>query len=304
MIRIKGDEQLNEGMLTIISQLPPIVKDGLNNFITKEDQMRNFRQQVFYAVSENFEFSMDQLHAYALVELLALGININPPYFNPSKIAPNELAQQKANSFLSSYLMNQYVQRLNQIGLNSDLIDEVTVNAGDLYLTQINRLQYNFNHHFNVANYLGELKNRVGLLYEILVKLATSFNKQQRQETIDLLTQIGNELGIINYLQLEQEIFDQPQKFTDQILTGSYPLAFLFAEKEDSSWFKDFFSQKHKPTPEQFEELRQHCYKYGYNSADDIISDMLKQVKIDCQVLPDNSVKEKLLKLITNLETN
>lgn len=300
MYQLQVNEVLNEGLLSICSGLVPMVREGIGEKVVTLP-MKAFHQQVFRALNPDGEFKMDQVHAYAGIELLCLSIEVNQPEFDPSKLNPGYLAHQKANSYLASFLMNRYLNSLNEIGLSESLKTELATSAGDLILSQINRLQYNYNGHFNVANYLTDIDNRLGLVCELLVKEACFYNSKISSETVELLIQIVKQLANIYYLKVELELINDPDKFTQRIIAGNYPLALLFAKKEDPDFFNNFFSQRTKPTTEEFDQLRIKTLELGLKESQNIIDDIIRQVKLDISILAKDQIQANLNQLLNQI---
>lgn len=278
------NEQLSEGFLTLIGQFPPIIREMLD--LKNNQDERDFRFLLFQTVSSAkvSEFTMDQVQTASLVEYLALAVNLNPSFFNPSQSSPADLARMKAGSFAANYLMNRYLNGLDKAGFTSRLIDELSTDAGDLMIAQIQRLQFNYNDHFKVANYLNDLKNRTGLLANILGKQAAA-KITKSEETISLTGEITKNLAVAHHITRENEQIGSDAFLKKQIMIGNYPLALLFAREENPDWFQNFFHQTHKPSEEQFKQAFA-LTRAEIDQAEEMGQELISQALLDIKVLP------------------
>lgn len=296
------DERLLTTLPTIISQFPPMVQELVN--LEKGQTERRFRLALFDAIRQltTSELTVDMMMAAQLPELLALTTITNPPSFQPAKISPGDIAQQKASSYIAAYLVGQFSNRLTKVGNPPQMVEELTIDAGDYILAQVQRLQYNFNQHFRIANYLADTKARAGLLAQISAKEAATLAKQG-PEVINLSGQIGQSLGVAAHIMTELTVLQANQnEFTVSITAGRYPLPLLFAIEEHTDWFTEFFNQSHRPNPDQF----QQAYKFSMAKlpvARQIADELLNQAQLDIKVLPTSNAQDALFKLINDFKT-
>lgn len=291
-MKIILNEQLTEGFITLIGQFPPIIREMLDPKMGEKE--RNFRFLLFQAISsaKDTELTMDQVQAANLVEFLALGMQLDPPVFNPGKTAPGNIAQLKANSFVHSYLMNRYLSGLNKIGFATDLINSLSINAGDLEIAKIQKLQFNYNDHYKVANYLSDVKDRYGLLASMTGREAGYLIKAQ-EDVNSLFGQIANNLAVAYHIQLENKKILEADYFKNCILTGDYPLALLFARQSEAGWFEHFFHQSHRPKQIDFDKAQEYA-RQEIPSATEMGKELVTQSLLDIKVLPDNPAHGQL----------
>lgn len=299
-MKLPVDEQLGQALETIISQFPPLVQDSID--LTDNQAARDWRLMIFEAFSRlrPQELTIDQITAAQLPELLALATKLNPPFFQPTNITPATLAAQKATSYVSAYLMSQFTRRLRMVGNTPQLVEELTTNAGDVMLAQIQRLQFNYNRRYRLVNYLADVKARVGLIAAMTAKQSAALTGVS-SDVINLAGQIGQALGINFYIKNEHQQLTESQNYFNQLLTaGHYPLALLFAQEKSPEWFTDFFSEKHRPTPAQFERAYQLTMAHTAD-VNEISNDLNAQLRLDIQVLPSGSTQDQLLHLVEKL---
>ncbi|MDO4856011.1 MAG: hypothetical protein Q3978_05525 [Limosilactobacillus gorillae] len=292
-------EELSEGLATLISQLPPLILDMLDPEL--DHVQRQFRFHLFSILTSDRELTMDQVHSAALPEFLSLGMCLNPAAFDPSQDSPADMARQKASSFVFPYLMNRYLAGLRMINTPSTLMSEFEIDAGDLAIAQIQRLQYNYNANFKVANYLADLRARDGLVASLTARHATA-STTKSPEVISLTGQIGQALAVAVHIIDECEGLSDPTVFQRQIVTGNYPLALLFTRESEAAWFDNFFHQLHRPSPEDFQQAATLAIKKGQAQALEIAGELLSQTRLDVQVLPDRPAKERLATFIKQVE--
>ncbi|MBB1078895.1 polyprenyl synthetase [Limosilactobacillus sp. STM2_1] len=299
-MEITPDERLTDALGTIINQFPPMVK-GMVDLNTNQDN-RQWRLTIFDIFSHlsSRDLIIDQITAAQLPELLALAVQSNPPFFQPAAVSPNELAKQKAYSYLANYLMGQFTRMLNTIGNPPQVIEELTVDAGDIMLAQIQRLQFNYNQRFRVANYLADIKARDGLLAAMSAKQSSALTGVGG-EVVSLAGQIGQALGTVHYIIAERNAVKKSQDYFNKIITaGHYPLALLFAQQSNSEWFTNFFNQKHRPSLDQFKQAY-HLSLEHIEDVNEMITDIISQLKLDIKVLPTGRTQDELLQLIDKL---
>ena len=302
MKELEVDERLTDGLPAILSQFPPLVTGMI--VLEKSKEARLLRLAIFQAVSKlhNSELTVDQITGAQLAELLGLTEDLNPPSFQPAQLTPGNIAQQKAGSYVASYLAAQFVDRLGKVGNPPQMIAELTVDGSDYLLAQVQRLQFNFNQNFRIADYLADLKARAGLLAKISAKQGAVLAKQG-PEVISLAGQVGQSLGTAAAIIDELREVDQNQEWFDSAVTaGQYPLPLLFAIEQNSQWFKQFFGQHHRPSRQQFA----HAYDLSRSqlpAAFAIVNDLLSQIELDIKVLPSGASQQALVKLIEYLKT-
>ena len=232
---------------------------------------------------------MDQVQAACLPEFLALGMSMNPASFDPSQTTPGDLAQQKARTYLFPYLMNRYLAGLRLINTPAALLSEFEVDAGDLAIAQLQRLQYNYNAHFKVANYLADLKARTGLLASLTARHAMA-SVTKSAEVIGLAGQIGQSLAVAAHIIDECDQLTTPTYFTERIVTGTYPLALLFTRERETTWLDHFFARAAQLTIDN-----------GRGPALEMAGELLSQTQLDVQVLPACPAKDGLSQFITQV---
>lgn len=294
------DERFATGLRPLLSQLPPLVREQF----TPQDNavQRNFRLALFQALSrlDERELTVDQITAAQLPELLALAVSINPPRFQPTSLTPGKLAQEKAGSYVAGYLMTQFVDRLAKVGNPPQMVEELTVDAGDIMLAQFQRLRFNFNQRFTIANYLTDCKARTGLLTAITAKQAATLAGYD-QETVHLAGQIGTSLGVaFSILNELERVQSSIVAFTTMVTAGQYPLPMLFAVEKHRDWFSQFFGQVHRPGKDQFEKARQLSV-VSLEDAHEIAIELLNQAQLDIAVLPKGS-QQGLSRLVNRLK--
>lgn len=299
-MKLPVDEQLGQALETIISQFPPLVQDSID--LADNQAARDWRLMIFEAFSRlrPRELTIDQITAAQLPELLALAIKLNPPFFQPTNITPATLAAQKATSYVSAYLMSQFTRRLRMVGNPPQLIEELTTNAGDVMLAQIQRLQFNYNRRYRLVNYLADVKARVGLIAAMTAKQSAALTGVS-SDVINLAGQIGQALGTNFYIKSEHQRLTESQGYFNQLITaGHYPLALLFAQEKSPEWFTNFFNEKHRPAPAQFERAYQLTMAHTAD-VNEISNDLNAQLRLDIQVLPSGSTQDQLLHLVEKL---
>lgn len=292
------DDRLLTTLPSIIAQFPPIVRESID--LQSGQNARRFRLALFDAVRklDSGQLTVDMMNAAQLPELLALATTINPPAFQPAQISPGEVAQQKAGSYAAAYLMGQFVNRLAKVGNPPQMVEALTVDAGDYMIAQIQRLQFNFNHHFQIADYLKDAKVRAGLVAQITAKEAAALAKQG-PDLVSLCGEIGQSLGTAERILTELSKLQADQDyFTSLVTAGQYPLPLLFATEEHRTWFTNFFNQPHRPSPDQFRQ----AYEFSMakvSTARQVADETLKQAQLDIQVIPTGPAQDALLKLIS-----
>lgn len=299
-MKLPVDEQLGQALETIISQFPPLVQDSID--LADNQAARDWRLMIFEAFSQlrPRELTIDQITAAQLPELLALAIKLNPPFFQPTNITPATLAAQKATSYVSAYLMSQFTRRLRMVGNPPQLIEELTTNAGDVMLAQIQRLQFNYNRRYRLVNYLADIKARVGLIAAMTAKQSAALTGVS-SDVINLAGQIGQALGTNFYIKSEHQRLTESQGYFNQLITaGHYPLALLFAQEKSPEWFTNFFNEKHRPAPAQFERAYQLTMAHTAD-VNEISNDLNAQLRLDIQVLPSGSTQDQLLHLVEKM---
>ena len=200
----------------------------------------------------------------------------------------------------ASYLMGQFVNRLGKVGNPPQVVEELTVDGGDFMIAQLQRLQFNYNQHFQVADYLLDVKSRAGLLAAITAKQAAVL-ANLGPDLVSLAGQIGQTIGSAGTMVNElATLFKQPTTLTTAILTGQYPLPLLFAIEDHPAWFKSFFGQDHRPTPAAFDQAYQFTMTARPKAAE-IITEMLSQARLDIKVLPAGNGRKQLLTLVNQL---
>lgn len=298
---ITVDERLTESFLTVIGQFPPMIREMIDPDTGQEDH--HLRLAIFESFSylRAADLTVDQLTAAQVPELLALAITLNLPSFDPSNLTPAQMATQKASSYAANYLMNRAVKVLQSVGNSGPITNELLTDAGDVMLAQIQRLQFNYDQRFNLADYLADVKARAGLLAAMSAKQSAALTGAT-PETIALAGQIGQALGTIYFIQREcQQLHHNESFLTTRIITGQYPLALLFARQAQPAWFKQFFHQAHRPTPAMFDHAYQVTVDH-LNDAQQILTDLTAQVKLDLQVLPAGQTQQQLLALLADLQ--
>lgn len=300
-MNLTPDERLVDALTTIIYQYPPIVREMIN--LSTGEEERRLRLSLFEAFSyfNEKDLTIDQITAAQLPELLALTTHLNPPSFQPNNLTPGEFASQKAYSYVTSYLMNRFVRSLSTVGNPPQVIEELTTDAGDVMLAQIQRLQFNYNQQFKVADYLADVKVRLGLLGAMTAKQSAVLSGA-RNEVVSLAGQIGQAFGTASYITHEfQQLSNDPNLFIKMITAGQYPLALLFARQQDPQWFNNFFSSNHRPSQEIFNQ----AYNLVLSRTDDVkqlITDIFSQLILDIEVLPTGQTQDELLKLVEELK--
>lgn len=292
------DDRLNQGLEEIVSQFPPLVRDCVD--LDKQEAARQWRLKIFEAFSmlQPRELTVDQITAAQLPELLALAVNTNPPFFQPTAITPAILASQKASAYVSAYLVSQFTRRLSMVGNPPQLVEELTTNAGDVMLAQVQRLRFNYNQRYRLADYLADAKNRTGLLAAMTAKQSAALTGASG-EMVSLAGQIGQALGTAFYISAEQQRLARDQEqFNHMITAGHYPAALLFAQQEHPQWFADFFNHQHRPAPALFAQAYQLTLAHSAD-VDAIINDLVNQLQLDIKVLPSGPAQSRLSQLIT-----
>lgn len=281
------DERFSTGLPVLLNQLPPLVNQQLD--LQKDQLGRNLRLAVFQAFSRlgQRELTVDQITAAQLVELLALAATSNFPAFQPNKLSPSSVAQTKAGSYIASYLVAQFVNRLPKVGLSPEMTEELTVDGGDFVLAQLQRLQFNYNQRFTIADYLTDVKTRSGLLAAIAAKESAALVGADN-EVIHLAGQIGQGLGTAFAISTESKRLKEGiNHFIAMVTAGQYPLPLLFAIEKHLQWFQHFFALTHRPDQDQFAEAYRMTIAET-KDAQEIANELLDQVKLDIKVLPSS----------------
>ncbi|WP_076461371.1 polyprenyl synthetase [Limosilactobacillus caccae] len=297
MNELNVDERLNDGLLAIISQFPPVIGEMLD--LNKNTSSHRLRLALFQAIShlQVRDLTVDQITAAQLPELLALAAQTNPPAFQPAALNPGKVAQIKAGSYVASYLMSQFTNRLTKVGNPPQMIEELTIDGGDFMIAQIQRLQYNYNQRFKVANYLADQKARAGLLAKMSAKQSAVLAAND-QEIVSLSGQIGEAIGVAAAIIHEtQQVTTDFTAFCQLVTAGQYPLALLFASEAQPDWFTNFFNQPHRPSTDQFNQAHQQACQQ-VTAVKGIVTDTLQQVKLDTQVLPTGDCQQALLAIV------
>lgn len=247
------------------------------------------------------DLTIDQITAAQLPELLALATHLNPPSFQPNNLTPGEFASQKAYSYVTSYLMNRFVRSLSTVGNPPQVIEELTTDAGDVMLAQVQRLQFNYNQQFKVADYLADVKARWGLLGAMTAKQSAVLSGAGK-EVVSLAGQIGQALGTASYITHEfQQLSNDLDSFAKMITSGQYPLALLFARQQNPQWFSNFFASDHRPSQAMFKQAHQ----LALGRSDDVkqlIADIFSQLILDIEVLPAGQTQDALFRLVEKLK--
>lgn len=285
MTRFKVAERFMTGLAPILQQMPPLVTNQLD--LQVGQSQREFRFALFQSFSrlDQQELTVDQVNAAQLAELLALAAAINPPSFQPAKLTPGAMAVQKGNSYFANYLAAQFVNHLAKVGTPPQMIEELTVDGGDFILAQLQRLRFNFNRRFKVADYLADTKARAGMLASITAREATALTKNDGT-VIQLSGQLGQNLGTIEAIKDElAQVEKSSNHFTTMVTAGQYPLPLLFAIQDHPTWFNHFFGQAHRPPQEQFNDAYQMTLDH-LAAARGIVTDLIGQARLDIKVLP------------------
>ncbi|WP_302118413.1 polyprenyl synthetase family protein [uncultured Limosilactobacillus sp.] len=296
-MNITPDERLTDALVTIINQFPPMVQEMIT--LPVEEKERNLRLLVFeyFSYLSPKDLTIDQITAAQLPELISLALKSNPPSFQPDNLTPAEFATQKASSYIANYLMSRYVHMLQTVGNPPQVINELTTDAGDIMLAQIQRLQFNYNQQFKVADYLADIKARNGLLTAMTAKQSATLSGAS-PDIVSLASQIGQAIGTVSYIKHEMDQLDyDKESFTKTILAGQYPLALLFARQKDPQWFDNFFAQAHRPSPEMFEDAYQLTLKQS-SQVKQLTDDIFSQLILDIKVLPRGRSQEALFNLV------
>lgn len=285
MTSFKVDERFMTGLAPLLRQMPPLVTNQLD--LQLGQSQREFRLALFQSFSRlnQQELTVDQVNAAQLAELLALAAEINLSSFQPAKLTPGAMAVQKGNSYVASYLIAQFVNRLAKVGTPPQMIEELTVDGGDFILAQLQRLRFNFNQRFKIADYLADAKARPGMLASITAREATALTKNDGT-VIQLSGQIGQNLGTIEAIKDElAQVEKSSDYFTSMVTAGQYPLPLLFAIQNHPTWFNDFFGQAHRPPQARFDDAYQMTLAH-LTDAKGIVTDLTSQVQLDINVLP------------------
>jgi geranylgeranyl pyrophosphate synthase len=300
-VNLTPDERLVDALTTLIYQYPPMVREMIN--LSTGEEERRLRLSLFEAFSHFNEkdLTIDQITAAQLPELLALATHLNPPSFQPNNLTPGEFASQKAYSYVTSYLMNRFVRSLSTVGNPPQVIEELTTDAGDVMLAQVQRLQFNYNQQFKVADYLADVKARWGLLGAMTAKQSAVLSGAGK-EVVSLAGQIGQALGTASYITHEfQQLSNDLDSFAKMITSGQYPLALLFARQQNPQWFSNFFASDHRPSQAMFKQAHQ----LALGRSDDVkqlIADIFSQLILDIEVLPAGQTQDALFRLVEKLK--
>lgn len=300
-MNLTPDERLTDTLTTVVYQYPPMVREMIDLRVDEEE--RQLRLLVFEAFSHLSEkdLTIDQITAAQLPEVLALASHLNPPSFQPNNLTPGEFARQKACSYVANYLMNRFVRSLSTVGNPPQVIDELTIDAGDVMLAQFQRLYFNFNQQFKVADYLTDTKARFGLLGAMTAKQSAVLSGAGN-EIISLAGQIGQAFGTVSHITHEfQQFRNEPDLFTKMITAGQYPLALLFARQQNPQWFSNFFSSDHRPSQTMFKQAHQLALE-RINNVKQLIDDIFAQLILDIKVLPTGQTQDDLLRLVEELK--
>lgn len=273
------------GLAPLMQQMPPLVTKQIDPQIGQSQ--REFRLALFQSLSrlDRQELTVDQVNAAQLAELLGLAAKINRPSFQPANLTPGTMAVQKGNSYVASYLVAQFVNRLAKVGTPPQMIEELTVDGGDFILAQLQRLRFNFNRRFKVADYLTDTKARAGMLASITAREAAALSKNDGT-VIQLSGQLGQSLGTIETIKDElAQVERSSDHFTTMVTAGQYPLPLLFAIQDHPTWFNHFFGQAHRPPQGQFDDAYQMALDH-LAAARGIVTDLTSQARLDIKVLP------------------
>ncbi|MCC4384292.1 polyprenyl synthetase [Limosilactobacillus reuteri] len=299
-MNLTPDERLVDALTTVIYQYPPMVREMIN--LSTGEEERRLRLSLFEAFSyfNEKDLTIDQITAAQLPELLALTTHLNPPSFQPNNLTPGEFASQKAYSYVTSYLMNRFVRSLSTVGNPPQVIEELTTDAGDVMLAQIQRLQFNYNQQFKVADYLADVKVRLGLLGAMTAKQSAVLSGAGK-EVVSLAGQIGQALGTASYITHEfQQLSNDLDSFAKMITSGQYPLALLFARQQNPQWFSNFFSSDHRPSQAMFKQAHQLALE-RIDDVKQLIADIFSQLILDIKVLPAGQTQDALFRLVEKL---
>lgn len=300
-MNLTPDERLVDALTTLIYQYPPMVREMIN--LSTGEEERRLRLSLFEAFSyfNEKELTIDQITAAQLPELLALATHLNPPSFQPNNLTPGEFASQKAYSYVTSYLMNRFVRSLSTVGNPPQVIEELTTDAGDVMLAQIQRLQFNYNQRFKVADYLADVKARGGLLGAMTAKQSAVLSGAKR-EIVSLAGQIGQAFGTASYITHEfQQLSNDLDSFAKMITSGQYPLALLFARQQNPQWFSNFFASDHRPSQAMFKQAHQLALE-RIDDVKQLIADIFSQLILDIKVLPAGQTQDALFRLVEKLK--
>lgn len=263
---------------------------------------RRLRLAIFEAFSRlsEHDFSVDQIMAAQMPELLALSEELNPSYFQPAKLSPGAVANDKANSYVANYLAGQFVYRINRLGLPSSMTEAAIVNSGDFMIAQLQRLQLNYNTRLTVADYLANLTVRDGLLAKLSAKLSTSLVKES-DDIVNLSGQVGESMGIAGALIDEMSLIHKSKNYFINLVTaGHYPLPMLFAMENNRQWFDQFLHSTHRPNQEAFTQAYQFTMG-DLTDTQDIVNDRLKQLRLDIKLFPNDDCQTKLTTIVNDL---
>ncbi|WP_304678080.1 polyprenyl synthetase [uncultured Limosilactobacillus sp.] len=299
-MQLTPDERLTSALPILIKQFPPMIRSMID--LTPNNSERKIRLLVFEAISHLTpkELTVDQITAAQLPELLALAVELNPPAFQPARLTPNTLAEQKAFSYCAAYLMNRFVSGLNMVGNSPQIIEELTTDAGDIMMAQIQRLRFNYNQHFRITDYLADIKARQGILAAITAKQSAVFSSTS-SEIMALASQIGQSIGTISAIIHEcRQLKADKTWFISNITAGQYPLALLFARETSPDWFNNFFGHPHRPSLERFDQAYRLTLAH-FNDVNQIVDDIKAQLMLDVKILPSNRVQKELISLINSI---
>ncbi|MCC4325756.1 polyprenyl synthetase family protein [Limosilactobacillus reuteri] len=300
-MNLTPDERLVDALTTVIYQYPPMVREMIN--LSTGEEERRLRLSLFEAFSyfNEKDLTIDQITAAQLPELLALATHLNPPSFQPNNLTPGEFASQKAYSYVANYLMNRFVRSLRTVGNPPQVIEELTTDAGDVMLSQIQRLQFNYNQQFKVADYLADVKARWGLLGAMTAKQSAVLSGAEK-EIVSLAGQIGQAFGTASYITHEfQQLSNDPDSFVKMITSGQYPLALLFARQQNPQWFSNFFSSDHRPSQAMFNQAYELSLKQ-LHEVKQLTADIFSQLILDIKVLPAGQTQDELFRLVEKLK--
>lgn len=299
MINLQTNDLLVEGLGSLTQTFPPLIKEMLRPTMSLTRQVRLACFDAFSHLVKH-ELTVDQVTTAQLPELLALAAKLNPSSFQPAHLNPGVVANGKANSFVATYLMNQFVHHLSLVGLPSAAIEMATVTGGDFMIAQIQRLQLNFNTRLKVVDYLNDLKVRPGLLNYLSAELSV-YQAKASDDLINLAGQVGESLGVSSAIVAElEEDYKNPEAFISQVTAGQYPLPMLFAMQAHREWFDHFLHSKHRPSKESFDRAYQ-LTKESFTAASQIVVDQLKQVELDIKLFPSEECRRELQEVIDEL---
>lgn len=297
------DVALEDDFQAWLRQLPAAVQEPART--VADDDERHFRQALWTLFSQTGNAPLPNTDSLSrAAETLALASGLIPATFKPRAMSLSDVAASKAKAYGAQYLYGELIHGITSAQLPESECHNLLATAQAFWLANATRLQLNFNQRERVADYLKDAKSRTGALSAMTCRLAVVVAGISDSAVTDLISTIGETLGVIAQILIEVEQTHDILDFQTAIMSGNYPLSLLFAFEEEADWFQTFFSSQQKPTSDQFETARKLTIQAGEKAAIQLATELISQTQLDANSLSAGPIQEHLNQLLQQLKTD